>query len=322
MSFYYVLTLPFSAINPQNRGEGFGHSVDVDGNLALIGSFADWDNPSLGGSAFLFDLSSGTILQKFVPPHTFSEIAGFPVALDGNYAIVTKTLDLNYSRRSNGSVYLFDTTNGDLLHRFVTPDIIANGDFFASSRRSQSVALSGNHVLIGSYGDDERGDNSGSAYLFDTETGGLLHEFLAPDGAASDQFGYSVALHNDYAVITSRSDRNDSGKETGSVYLFDVTSGDFIQKFVLSEEHKDRSHAQFGKSLALYGNHILISDVADNTYSSGGRTDNRGVNSGAAYVYTIDGGQENPEKIPEPSAVAGLILMGGLASLKRLSKQR
>jgi len=227
----------------------------VDGNLALIGSSFDRDNPLLGGSAFLFDLSSGEMQQKFVPPHSFSERTGFPVALDGNYALVTKTIDHDSVHGSNGSVYLFDTTNGDLLHRFVTPDILSNGDAFARFIRSKSVALSGNHVLVGSPGDDERGDASGSAYLFDTVTGVFLHEFLAPDGTKNDFFGTSVALHDNYAVITSRHDRNPNGDEVGSVYLFDVISGDFIQKIVLPE---NRTTARFGTSLALYGNHILF----------------------------------------------------------------
>jgi len=89
-----------------------------------------------------------------------------------------------------------------------------------------------------------------------------METISSSDGQREDDFGYSVALGDDYAVIGARR-ANDSSVPNS-----------------------------------------------------------RGVNSGAVYVYTLENGQEDPEKIPEPSAVAGLILMGGLATLKRFSKER
>ncbi|NEQ40995.1 MAG: hypothetical protein F6K40_34205 [Okeania sp. SIO3I5] len=67
----------------------------------------------------------------------------------------------------------------------------------------RSVALSNNIALIGAYTDDDNGTNSGSAYLFDTTTGSLLHKFTAPDGYIEDYFGYSVAVSNNTALIGS-----------------------------------------------------------------------------------------------------------------------
>ncbi|MGD1804470.1 FG-GAP repeat protein, partial [Dapis sp. BLCC M126] len=60
---------------------------------------------------------------------------------------------------------------------------------------------------------------SGSAYLFDTTTGSLLQKFIAPDGSTEDNFGVSVALSNNTAVIGAWKD-NDNGLESGSAYLF------------------------------------------------------------------------------------------------------
>ena len=45
-------------------------------------------------------------------------------------------------------------------------------------------------------------------------------KFLAADGAAGDQFGYSVALSGDTAVIGARFDSDDdNGLESGSAYV-------------------------------------------------------------------------------------------------------
>ncbi|MDY7008960.1 MAG: PEP-CTERM sorting domain-containing protein, partial [Cyanobacteriota bacterium] len=72
---------------------------------------------------------------------------------------------------------------------------------------------------ISSWLDDDKGENSGSAYLFDTTTGSLLQKFTAPDGSANDNFGLSVALSSNTALIGSRLD-DDKGEHSGSAYLF------------------------------------------------------------------------------------------------------
>ncbi|NEQ71870.1 MAG: hypothetical protein F6K23_01510 [Okeania sp. SIO2C9] len=51
-----------------------------------------------------------------------------------------------------------------MLHKFTAPDSSA------SDRFGWSVALSDNTALIGSVGDNDKGTNSGSAYLFTTNT--------------------------------------------------------------------------------------------------------------------------------------------------------
>ena len=54
-------------------------------------------------------------------------------------------------------------------------------------------------MVIGAYADDDKGSNSGSAYVFTRVTAGDLAsgwtqvaKLTASDGAASDEFGYSV----------------------------------------------------------------------------------------------------------------------------------
>ncbi|NEN89648.1 MAG: PEP-CTERM sorting domain-containing protein [Okeania sp. SIO3H1] len=47
----------------------------------------------------------------------------------------------------------------------------------------------------------------------------MLQEFTAPDGSAGDQFGYSVALMDNTALIGSLGD-DDKGINSGSAYLF------------------------------------------------------------------------------------------------------
>lgn len=66
-----------------------------------------------------------------------------------------------------------------------------------------SISISGDYAIVGALGDDDNGDNSGSAYLFKrTGTSWAQEAKLLPsDGAAEDRFGSSVSISGDYAVV-------------------------------------------------------------------------------------------------------------------------
>ena len=85
---------------------------------------------------------------------------GYSVGISGATAIVGAGLDDDNGINS-GSAYLFDTTTGRQLFKLLADDGAA-GDVFGFS-----VALSGATAIVGARYDDDNGDLSGSAYLFD-----------------------------------------------------------------------------------------------------------------------------------------------------------
>ena len=275
-------------------GDSFGGSVALDGDHALISASGDDDNGSNSGSVYLFDITNGNLLQKFIAPDGASiNNFGNSVALNGNYALIGSYFD-DDNGISSGSAYLFDITNGDLLHKIIASDG-ATGDHFGSS-----VALDGNYALIGSFFDDDNGSNSGSAYLFDITSGEQLQKLIAPDGAINDWFGGSVALDENYALISSWKD-DDNGSNSGSAYLFDITSGDLLQKIIAPDAASGDS---FGNSVALDGDSVLIGSDND---------EDNGNNSGSAYVFDIsEFSQDEPtepfpysQKVLAPDATSG-----------------
>ncbi|WP_210407172.1 FG-GAP repeat protein, partial [Hydrocoleum sp. CS-953] len=163
------------------------------------------------------DPANAVDLKLTAPDGDASDLFGGSVALSDNTAIIGSREDDDNGLES-GSAYLFDTTTGSLLQKFIAPEG-SQGDNFGFS-----VALSDNTALIGAWKDNDNGLESGSAYLFDTTTGSLLQKFTAPDGSQFDQFGFSVALSNNTAIIGSRGD-DDNGESSGSAYLFDTTTG-------------------------------------------------------------------------------------------------
>ncbi|WP_198648747.1 FG-GAP repeat protein [Cyanothece sp. BG0011] len=249
----------------------FGGSVSLSGNTALVGSPGDDDNGQNSGSAYLFDVITGTLLQKLTAPDgAGGDQFGYSVSLSGNIALMGSLGD-DDNGSASGSAYLFDVTTGNLLYKLTAPDGAASDQF------GWSVSLSGNTALVGSYFDDDNGSNSGSAYLFDVITGNFLQKLTAPDGAEGDNFGYSVSLSGNTALVGSRLD-DDNGGNSGSAYLFDVTTGNFLQKLTAPD---GAASDQFGSAVSLSGHTALVGSFSDN---------DNGSDSGSAYLFDVTTG--------------------------------
>ena len=71
------------------NGDGFGHSVAIDGNNVLIGALGDDSNGLNVGQAHLFDATTGTLLQTFDDPTITSiDRFGTSVAIDGGNVLI------------------------------------------------------------------------------------------------------------------------------------------------------------------------------------------------------------------------------------------
>ena len=102
----------------------------------------------------------------------------------------------------------------EFLAKITAPDGAAS-DYFGNS-----VAISDTKIVVGAYLDDDRGSDSGSAYIFKTD-GTYVTKITAPDGAAYDYFGNSVAISDTKIVVGARYD-DDRGSDSGSAYIYDI----------------------------------------------------------------------------------------------------
>ncbi|MHA1129129.1 MAG: BACON domain-containing protein, partial [Alphaproteobacteria bacterium] len=235
-------------------GDFFGGAVALSGNLAVISAASDSPNGTYSGSAYIFDVTTGEQLYKLIPSDGGAiDHFGSGVALSGNLAVISAETDSPKGTYS-GSAYVFDVTTGEQLYKLVPSDG-ATDDHFGCS-----VALSGNVALIGAFWDDDNGDGSGSAYVFDVTTGEQLRKLLAPDGAASDYFGDSVALSGNVALVGAWDD--DNGDGSGSAYVFDVTTGEQLYKLVPSD---GAAGDAFGSGVELDGKFALVGAHGDNS---------------------------------------------------------
>ena len=144
---------------------------------------------------------------------------GRSVAIDGDTVVVGA-----YDKDDNtGAVYVFRTTDGGATYGQVAK--LTAADAAAYDYFGRSVAIDGDTIVVGAYGDDAGGSSSGSVYVFRTTDGGATYgqvaKLAASDAAAGDYLGWPVAIDGDTVVVGAIGD-NDAGSDSGSAYVFRV----------------------------------------------------------------------------------------------------
>jgi hypothetical protein len=271
-------------------GDAFGIGVALSGDTALIGAFQDDDKGFNSGSVYVFTRSGTTWTEQqklLASDGAAYDDFGHSISVEDNTALIgTESSDQGtYS----GSVYVFirnDTTWTE-QQKLLASDGAA-GDWFGLS----AISLSGDTVLIGANNDDDKGSNSGSAYVFARSgtTWTEQQKLLASDGAAEDQFSYhAVSLDGDTAFIGAFQD-DDKGSNSGSAYVFTYngTTWGEQQKLLASD---GAAGDNFGWPISLDGNTVLIGANGD---------DDNGTNSGSAYVFT-----KSENQPPAPPTITG-----------------
>jgi outer membrane protein assembly factor BamB len=315
-------------------GDWFGISVGVSGDKALVGAYQDDPMGNNSGSAYLFDVTTGSQVRKLMPADgSANDNFGISVGIDGTRAVVGAYQDDN-----RGSAYIFDANTGQQLSKF-SPADLASSAYFGGD-----LAISGDLVVVAANSDDESGLFSGSAYLFDAVSGNQLfklkpndgapyqqfgvsvdvHEDLvivgtvnnsayvfdaltgqqkwklqAPDLSPGDRFGYSVAINGKYALVGAMFDSNPQGTTAGSTYIFDVTTGQLLHKLIA---YDGAPFDQFGNDIAIHKSRLVVGAWFDNSPLE---------NAGSAYFITV----------PEPPAFILASLFAAFSGLtQRVNK--
>jgi hypothetical protein len=162
----YVFTLTETTWTQQAKlfaldgatGNWFGYSVSLDGDTALIGTPAN-------ESTYVFTRTGTTWTQeaKLIPSDGTIGF-GYSVCLEFDTALIGAKTDDDNGVWS-GSAYVFAHTGTTWMQQ---QKLLASDgtdyDWFGIS-----VSLSGDTALIGAWGDDDNGNESGSAYIFTRE---------------------------------------------------------------------------------------------------------------------------------------------------------
>lgn len=192
----------------------FGVSVSIQGDTVVIGA----SGADTTGAAYVFTRSGSTWTQTqkltaagTPAPGVAGDGFGYSVALSGDRIAVGAPYvspgGMNYA----GRVYTYARSGGTWSFDGIPPTTPAANHYVG-----QDVALYEATLIVGAmYG-------PGAAYAYvDTVSGWTLQQTLfQPDYTSGDQFGYSVDLYGDTAVIGAPSADGGSVQDAGGVYVF------------------------------------------------------------------------------------------------------
>lgn len=263
-------------------GDWFGYSVAISGNVAILGFPFDDDAGYNSGSAYIFVRNGDTWEEQAKLTASDAEIYnsfGASVAISGDVAIVSSLYDYYHYlyETDSGAAYIF-LRIGDTWEesKKLTPSDGAVGKSFG-----KSVALSGDVAIVGSPYDNDAGDYSGSAYVFVRNNEDIWEEkekLIPNDADEGDEFGSSVAISGDVAIVGSPFD-DIAVEDSGSAYIF-VRNGDTWNQQAKLIASDASANDRFGNSVALSGDVAIIGSASDDTV---------GNDSGSAYVFVRNG---------------------------------
>lgn len=201
------------------QNEFFGSSVVIQENYAFVGATG---SGGLGlGCVYVFHRDEGEWVEvdKLVSSDAAqNDQFGAFLSIEGDELIIGANLD-DDKEQASGSAYVFQLEEAGWIekNKLVAYDG-AEEDLFGTS-----VAVNDDVVAVGSHQDDDNGDKSGSAYIYQRRGSAweLATKLTASDGVANDQFGYAVALHENEVLVGAWRSAND-GIHTGSVYVYDL----------------------------------------------------------------------------------------------------
>ncbi|NQT93857.1 MAG: hypothetical protein HQ559_13945, partial [Lentisphaerae bacterium] len=273
------------------KADEFGVSVSVDGDVTVVGASGDDDAGSDSGSAYVFERNAGGInAWSQVAKLTASDGAagdgfGFAAAVAGDVAVVGAAWAQVGAGTWSGSAYVFERNAGGTNAWGQVAKLTAS-DANASDQFGYSVSVAGDVVVVGA----NVPTDEGAAYVFERNAGGIngwgqVAKLTASDGEAEEEFGFSVAVAGDVALIGACKD-DDAGTRSGSAYIFERNAGGDnawgqVAELMASDGEIE---AQFGVSVSVAGDVALVGAFSQ---------DDVGVDSGAAYVFERNAGGTN-----------------------------
>jgi FG-GAP repeat len=196
---------------------------------------------------------------------TSNDNFGTSVSISGDYAIVGAPNDTEGGFNYSGSATIYKRNTSTGLWEIQGAKLInpnpADGDNFG-----YSVSISGDYAIVGAPYDDEGNYTAnGSAIVYKRNTSTELWEvqgikLINPNPANDDNFGYSVSISGDYAIVGAYKDDEGGFNDTGSASIYKRNTSTGIWE-VLGSKLINVSPAQddyFGYCVSINGDYALV----------------------------------------------------------------
>lgn len=255
----------------------FGESVAIQGNTALIGAYGDDESGEDAGAVYLFQKGNTgwTEMSKIYPQDASAgDHFGASIAMDGEFAAVGA-----YGHNDNkGVVYIFQNIGGNWIQQAK----LMAADGMSSDYFGVSLSMHNGFVIVGAYGRNINGPNTGVAYVFQNDIGWVqVARLTANTGAAGDYFGGSVAIFGKYALVGAPG-TDQSGEDSGKAYVYQYDG----QRWILNAE----LDAPDGAAGGYFGTSVTLNQEFLAIGATGAKTTGEAI-SGAVYTFYHDENQ-------------------------------
>ncbi len=186
------------------------------------------------------------------------------------------------------SVYVYNNTpNGWAQQAKITPsDSATYGQAFG-----KSVAMHNNRLIVGAPVDAEMVNNSGAAYVYEQDQGSgdwiFASKLFANDPGGGDDYGLTVDIHGDFAIVGAPNNNIGTNLDQGSAYIYEREDGTgswiFRQQLLASD---GTANHEYGWSVSIFGDYAAVGAwLADSL-------------EGAVYIYKRESsGWEEKQRI-------------------------
>ncbi len=282
-----------------NVDDKLGISVAISGNTIVAGAYHDDDNGSNSGSVYVFEkpgthwVSMTQTAKLKASDGASNDIFGYSVAISNDVIVAGAYQDDDLGSNS-GSAYVFEKpvtgwANGNENAKITASDGAGNDNF------GNSVAVSGNTIVIGAYRKDQSVSDAGTAYVFEKPVSGWVTATQTAKLDASDvtsfkQFGSSVAISGNQIIVGAFNDVV-SGM-CGSAYIFEKPVSGWVNTTqtckIIGSDIADGD--KFGVSVGFSGDYAMVGSYYN---------DSLGSNAGSAYIFEkpISGWTDTTENI-------------------------
>ncbi|WP_439585380.1 T9SS type A sorting domain-containing protein [Dyadobacter bucti] len=251
----------------------------------------------------------------------------YSVSVSGNYAVVGSlgsgpVLDGFYT--PEGLAYILQNVGGSWKQVKIirSPTVDQDPSYFGTT-----VAISGDYVIVGAPQRDEDSvnvstttlTNTGAAFIYKKDQGGpnrwgLVKKLNASYKNGDEEFGVSVHINGDYAIVGAHRESEDAANASplshaGAAYIFKKNQGGTdnwgeVRKIT----PPDRAAGDnFGKAVAITGNYAIVgapfSDAAGAAYIF--RGDNGGADNWGYSARLVSEGHIDGESFGASVAISG-----------------
>ncbi len=128
-----------------------------------VGARCDDDNGNASGSVYIYEWSGSAWAETKIiaSDGAGGDAFGWSVSIEGDRAIVGAYAD-DDNGNASGSVYIYDWNGSTWVETKVTASDGTSNDAFG-----ESVSIADNRSIVGARYDDDKGSNSGSAYIYE-----------------------------------------------------------------------------------------------------------------------------------------------------------